>query len=459
MRIIESYLNDYKRSVIAERRSFAKIMFKYIIGSCLKKMSLRAFNWASLFMIRSLEWNTDWRITPVFSPVTISPDCKLSAFLNTPTEDKLGPNIQTFGQWVMSHHPFKNPSSKSLHDFLTAALGPSDYEFNWDIASTFHDLLLSSLYAYLFTMKQLQTDIQNVGFAGQFSNAVRILYVVTYSNAMRAYFAHAKVPLTYPMQGSSKTYVNDVKNKISHWQKWKLEGKRWEDRFGVGADDDGNAESSHPDGTSAEGPRFGDKGVEGSHCNNEDDETLKDDYVDQFKDSDVYSIYRRSFMSFVDHIAGLQLLERRSCRLPADERIKLSLIGIKPITTQYHATWKEMETVIHDTCKNFKSNLFKPEAQNVIDTIKERLKRDSNSSNKAIILFKKLLIIDERPGSSRLRVNGNIHCESSLAAIICWLHCHRDNILDQGSDSSWRCQQDLFEACPSSHSSSFTLDL
>ena len=56
-------------------------------------------------------------------------------------------------------------------------------------------------------------------------------------------------------------------------------------------------------------------------------------------------------MSFVDHYAGLRILERRSIALPADENIKLSLIGIKH-PTLYYLLWEEMEKVI-EMCLDF----------------------------------------------------------------------------------------------------------
>jgi hypothetical protein len=55
------------------------------------------------------------------------------------------------------------------------------------------------------------------------------------------------------------------------------------------------------------------------------DSDPQENYVEDFKEN--LSTYRRSFMSFVDHYASLCLLERRCVRLPADETIKLSLIG------------------------------------------------------------------------------------------------------------------------------------
>ena len=56
-------------------------------------------------------------------------------------------------------------------------------------------------------------------------------------------------------------------------------------------------------------------------------------------------------MSFVNHYAGLRILEWRSIALPADENIKLSLIGIKhPML--YYCSWEEMEKVI-ETCLDF----------------------------------------------------------------------------------------------------------
>jgi hypothetical protein len=90
-----------------------------------------------------------------------------------------------------------------------------------------------------------------------------------------------------------------------------------------------------------------------------------------------------------------------------------------------------MEKVIERAWQDFGSTNFDG-SQNMIDKIKKHI--DSRSGNgdapKTIAIFKDLL------SSSRMNImpltnypqqplfNAHIHCESSLAAILCQLHCH-----------------------------------
>lgn len=304
MRLLESYLNEYKQSNLAEdeRRSISNKIFKYIIGSCFKKMCRRAFDWPSIFMIWSLT-SISWSLLPAPRPTTIKPDHRLSTFLLAFTKDKPGSSERTFGQWVMTYHPSKSQSLDtlpSLDNFLTPTSGPSDYEFDWEIAAIFHDLLLSSVYAYLCLMKRLERyirvmDKENIQkYVGPFSNAVRIFYLVSHSNAMKAFFTCVLLPLSYPTYKNSAYYKSMVEDIIY---------KR------LGLDQDEVVPKA----------------------NDEEDPNPQENYVEDFKEDDQdesWSIYRRSFMSFVDHYVGLCLLEQRSFYLPADEKIKMSLIAV-----------------------------------------------------------------------------------------------------------------------------------
>jgi hypothetical protein len=81
MRILESYLNEYKQSnSTEERHSISNKMFKYIIGSCFKKMRRRAFGWFSSFMIWSLT-SIEFSLVSAFPSIAIKPDRRLSTFL------------------------------------------------------------------------------------------------------------------------------------------------------------------------------------------------------------------------------------------------------------------------------------------------------------------------------------------------------------------------------------------
>lgn len=435
MKIFESYLNEFKESNLTkdERNSISDKMFKYIIGSCYNKMHRRAFHWASCVMIGSLT-TVNWSSMPNFSSVPIGPDRRLAKFLSTTTsiEDIPGSGKKTFGQWAMTFHPSGNLDKlPSLDDFLTHASGPSNYQFDQHLAAIFHNLLLSSLYTYLCLIVQLTKNIKNVvdpqkiskeeeekiqKYVGPFSNAIRILYLVSHSNAMKAYFSCVALPFNSPSHQGSEYYKNVVQKVI--------------------------------------GTKIGrDIGSE-AYVDEDGDPNPRENYVEDYKESDARSIYRRSIMSFVDHYAALNLLERRSLGLPANERIKLVLIAVRDPKT-YYFPWEEMEKVIHKTCQDFTSTTSNPvEGQVIIDKIKEHLNRIEVYVNQAILSFKTLLknhTEDKQLVDSQYPpFPASIHCESSLAAILCCLHSEFDNLLNR-DDSKLH---DLFQACPSSSSRS-----
>ena len=177
-------------------------------------------------------------------------------------------------------------------------------------------------------------------------------------------------------------------------------------------------------------------------------------YVEDFKENNALSIYRRSFMSFVDYYASLRILERRCSRLPADATIKLSLFAVIHPKI-YYFPWEEMEKVILKTCQDFRSNTTSNsnpvEGQDMINKIKEHLDRieGSRTGDKVIDSFKTLLMMHRNEQILNLQpyplFPASIHCEAFLAAIRCQLH-------DSVNDSELH---KLFQACPSSHTSSF----
>jgi hypothetical protein len=402
MRIIESYLNDYKQSTKHEQSVMSDKMVKYIIGSCFKKMNRRAFHWASSDMIGFL---TRVDRLPTM-PSVIKPDHKLSAFLRCTTEET---NKETFGQWVMTYHPSKSPAElPSLDDLLAFTAGHSDYKFDDNIETIFHSLLLSSLYAYICLTMKLKRCM-NANDVGQFCNAIHLLYLLSHSNAMKAYFTD--VPIAHPSFTSARHHKETVLTAVHKKLGWE-----WQD---VGDNEDGDEDS---------------------------------DPQERFLEDSAGSVYRRSFMSFVDHYAALRLLERRAGHLPADEKIKLSLVAVKHPRVCY-SSWKEMEGVIHKTCQDFRSTTTpNPVEGQVIITKIKGLVKESLDRAPAIFAFQRLLDIHEGIEGGDVpiypRFQASIHCESSLAAILCQLHD-----VEEGSNSDLH---KLFQACPSSHSSSFT---
>ena len=439
MEILESYLNEYKQAVQSVRSYISNIMLKYIIGSCFRKMKFRAFHWASYYMIGNLH-DVKWANLAPFEPVYIEKDHRLSSFLSYVRRD--GATHRTFGEWVMTYNlrDFKSPDSPpSLDNFLTAAMGSdamgsSTYLFDSDIAYIFHNLLLSSIYAYMCSIKQLKLSIGATNpdeiairkYVGEFSTAIRILFLVSHSNAMRAYFTHVKFDFHRPTQWGSYHHKDTVDTAIHA----KLLSLGWlEDRLGVSKGGDKND--------------WKNSGLDG------EDEGESNAYFHGFDTSEVRLIYRRAFMSFVDHYAALRLLERRSSRLPNDETINLSLIAICH-PKLYYCSWEDMEKVIERVCQDFGSNNTSncDGSQNIIDKIKGLVNLNSRNKDvlKAITTFKTLLnfsVLNTPPAVYPL-FDARIHCESSLAAILCRLHDHLED-----SDNELR---GFFQASPSSHS-------
>ena len=56
---------------------------------------------------------------------------------------------------------------------------------------------------------------------------------------------------------------------------------------------------------------------------NDNDGDKEENYIEGSKGLDMTLVYRRALMSFVDHYAGLRILEQQSIALPADKNIKL----------------------------------------------------------------------------------------------------------------------------------------
>ena len=96
---------------------------------------------------------SNWVELGNFKSVTIKNDQRLSDFLRMNTEWPISNNNETFGEYEMTFNPSKSLDNlASLDNFLTQALGPlgsTTYVFDSNIATTFHTLLLSSLYYYL----------------------------------------------------------------------------------------------------------------------------------------------------------------------------------------------------------------------------------------------------------------------------------------------------------------------
>ena len=429
MRILESYLNEYKSGLEQnEQRSISNTMLKYIMGSCFKKMSRRAFSRHSYLMISQLTMMAGLASQPGFSgeDIRANPDPKLSKFLDTVIDpDPEHPEhpehpVQTFSEWVSTFYP--NSSKKpSFRDFLAPASGVSVYKFDTYIASSFFDLLVSSLYAYLCLMKQLHESIGTQDpekirkYVGKFANTIRILYHVTHSNAMKVYFTNA-----------SHLMYNTPLSKIDY-----LDSKTLVDAT--------ISRRIHPEVKVDKENRDKDLQVQDS-----EDESF--DLVEDGRE-DIKLMYRRAFMSFVDHLASLRLLERRCIKIPPDNKIKLSLIAVKQSAGSYYFPWEKMEETIHDTCRSHGS----VQGKDMVEKIMRHVTVIGEKCDKVIIAFRTLLAHHNGKGKPSSFNNpffpASIHCESSLAAILCHLH----------SDKRHSDLHQVFEACPSSlYSSSFT---
>jgi hypothetical protein len=158
-------------------------------------------------------------------------------------------------------------------------------------------------------------------------------------------------------------------------------------------------------------------------------------------------------MSFVDHLAALHLLEQRSIDIPSNELIELSLIAVKHSASHYFP-WNYLKEAIRETCQNGSAD--NPiQSKEMIIEIEEHIKKFGvTNTSKVIKNFHTLLAHSHgkkaKPSSHNYpRFLTTVHCESSLAAILCLLH-------DDGQNNA--NLRKVFQACPSSrYSSSFFL--
>jgi hypothetical protein len=427
IKTIESYLNEYKQSDLSAQRTMSNAMMKYIIVSCWKKMNRRAFSRIPLSMIGVLTFLKGYNTTFPDVQITTNPDPRLVEHLTIVLQDG-----QSFGQSWLKFHPSQNLDPNYLDDFTTLASGTSQYIFDRKISIIFLDLLLCSLYGYLCTLERLQHYIkeknkeETMKYLGHFDNAIRTLYVVSHSNAMKTYFAHARLGIVSHQDVLHRLHVYFAMNTIYARQGWDpiYTGVGMQEAE-VGEDENDEAEE--------------DQNLQGFHFNG--------------SKSEIGSLYRRTFMSFVDHIAGLRLLERRSIYLPPDESIKLSLLAVKhPSPPSRYLPWGEMEKVIRKTCEvGSSTEPIKVEGQGMIKKIKAHLDNVKDCpSLSAIQSFKTLVKFDEKGRKycnlQYPRFESCVHCESSLAIILAMLHSTQD-------DSNLRM---LFQARRSLLSSSFT---
>jgi len=237
---------------------------------------------------------------------------------------------------------------------------------------------------------------------------------------MKAYFTHVPLPVYQPK--NSSYHKKAIKDAIDA----KLVS------LGIKKEEDNTLEAKLEDNGTLEAKDDGD----------EEDSYLRGDNMN----SNVLSIYRNALMSFVDHYAGLRLLERRSVHLPKDETITLSLVAVRQPTLHYRS-WEEMKKVILKTCEDF-GPISTSKSFEMIKKIETAKFLESDDG--AIVAFKKLLALNTPLAPSETpSFKACIHCESSLATILCQLH------IDYSNHSPSSLGQ--VQASPSSYLPPFTL--
>ena len=143
--------------------------------------------------------------------------------------------------------------------------------------------LCSMMQLKLYSSKKSQDEQKIQSYVGLFCNAVKLFFLVSHSNAMRAYFTFVQLLVNYPNSEFSTYYKNEITAAIHT----KLCDLGWIKR---------------------------EMEVEDSNDNDGDKE---ENYMEGSKGLDTMLVYRRALMSFVDHYAGLHILEQRSIALLA----------------------------------------------------------------------------------------------------------------------------------------------
>ena len=62
----------------------------------------------------------------------------------------------------------------------------------------------------LYSSKKSQDEQKIQRYVGLFCNAVKLFFLVSHSNAMRAYFTFVQLPVNYPNSEFSAYYKNEI---------------------------------------------------------------------------------------------------------------------------------------------------------------------------------------------------------------------------------------------------------
>lgn len=333
--------SEYKTLAEGQQKEISHIFLKFILTSCWPKMYCHVNSWPCLSLIMQLctvDCDTIQFWSSQHEPLSVQPDITLLSFLQSGWDHYL-PKLLDHHPDVKAHSTNSAPLPQKL---LDAIISKGSYTYSTDVAINFHNLLTSSLIAYVVHLDYVDRALQKLKGRGLpdsdsgtigplfdgLSVAVQAVFALSHSKAMAAHMDMLSSSLRFPMDKDacdSLTFISDLIK--SHCQ-------QSEEAKGVAPylkpHHTNSGGSNAQDGSSDSPSSCGAVADNGQHSSQEDnlDDSLVDN-LDDNSDDEAWAmeltaltsdkndsassprpvVFRRWIMSFIDHFTSVRVLE------------------------------------------------------------------------------------------------------------------------------------------------------
>ena len=158
---IRCYLNEYKTLAEGQRKEISRIFVKFILTSCWPKMYRRVHSWPCLSLIMQLcaiDRDTIQFWSSQREPLPVQPDIALLNFLQS--------GWDLYLPKLLDHHPDVKARSTDTaplpQKLLDAIISKGSYTYSTDVAIDFHNLLTSSLIAYVVRLDYVDRALRKL---------------------------------------------------------------------------------------------------------------------------------------------------------------------------------------------------------------------------------------------------------------------------------------------------------
>ena len=473
-------------------------------------MHRRGHSWSSLSLIKQLcdiNHATIQSLSTQSSIPPVQPDVPLLNFLQTGWDHYL-PEL-------LDHHPCVDTRSTENaprpYKLLAALTPKSPYAYSADIAIDFNNLLTSFLIAYLIRLDYVDRALRKLKgrapsnprvigslFDG-LSVAIRAVFVISHSKAMAAHMSmlsnSLRLPEDHDASDSLSFFSALIINHSERNEEAKIVAPNLKPHSKSRRDSSqNNAQDGNSDGLSSFGP-VPDNSWNSCQKDNSDDpssrseapgneNSCQEDYLDNpdnlddNTDNEAWAtelialpvnknnfeqsgtpwavICRRWIMSLVDHFTSIRVLERACVRLPKNEEITFSLLGVD----HRRATLPEWE-IMEDFLRRLTYLENKHATESYITYLKNCIKGYKTGSvlpgttarcrDSVILPFQDQLNAGAGKALEPQIVTTCLHCEATLIAVMTYLSADSKHELGQllqvcSSPSTYHDRQ-LTELC------------